>query len=67
VDLVGGAESLRGSAQAGFAGRVAWVDELAVQRLEDLATDDLAVAEPKLGQPGAAPAARRLTALLGWR
>jgi len=62
VDVIGGTESLRGPAQTGFAGRVARVSELAVERLEDPAIDDLAVTEAELGETRAAPAARRFTA-----
>jgi hypothetical protein len=67
VEFVGGFEALLAAAQAGLAVGVAGVQELAVEPLEHLAVDDLAVAEAELGDAGAVPAARRLAAFLGGR
>ena len=67
MDLVGGPESLRAAAEPGLAVRVARVEKLAVQALEHLPVDELAVMEAEFGEAGAAPSAWRLAALVGGR
>jgi hypothetical protein len=55
-----------GAAEAGLAGRVAGIEMLAVQALEDVAVDDAARAQAEFGDSLAGPGAGRLAALLGW-
>ena len=67
VDVLGRAEPAGCAAETGLAGRVARVEMVAVERLEDLTLDDAAGLKTQLGDSPAGPGTGRLAALLGRR